>query len=353
MDVPTLEQIKVNLAEPDDAKVDIVTRMRALFYARHYDNPEAIVALKEALKHHSVLLRHEVAYVMGQMTQPTALPVLIDLLDNTEEHPMVRHEAAEGIAALGLTSPEAFEAIQRHMNDSNVAVAETCYLAFKGLQRTLEKEIRLGKKNAKPSWDPAKGFYIFTASKRQETNAAMGTDCERIEKLDKSTFGTCDPAEGDLAMQRQECVAELRNILLDEKADLWDRYIAMFTLRNVATEQAAQALADALEENKSALLRHEICFVLGQLQIPAGLDKLIARLEDIYEAGMVRHEAALALGSVGADIWTDRGREARKQAIAVLQKWSTDPEPVVAESCVVGLSNIEWETGSINPEACC
>lgn len=344
MEVPSLDEIRLNLAEKDDTKVDIVTRMRALFYARHYDTPEAIEALKGALHHPSVLLRHEVAYVMGQMTQPTALPILIELLDNLQEHPMVRHEAAEGIAALGLTSKEAFEAVHRHLNDSNVAVAETCYLALKGLQKTLDKEIRLGKKHEKPAWDATKGFYIFTASQRKEV-------LDRIEKLDKSSFGTCDPAEGDPTKQNAEHVQELRDLLLNEEADLWDRYIAMFTLRNIATDEAAQALADALDEKKSALLRHEICFVLGQLQIPVGLDKLINRLEDVEEAGMVRHEAALALGSVGADIWTDRGRAARKRAIAVLQKWSTDPEPVVAESCIVGLSNIQWETGSIDPDA--
>eukprot|EP01055_Gregarina_sp_Pseudo9_P001306 Gregarina_sp_Pseudo_9__1305@NODE_1872_length_1283_cov_78_962219_g1738_i0_p1_GENE_NODE_1872_length_1283_cov_78_962219_g1738_i0NODE_1872_length_1283_cov_78_962219_g1738_i0_p1_ORF_typecomplete_len352_score98_56HEAT_2/PF13646_6/3_5e08HEAT_2/PF13646_6/1_4e13HEAT_2/PF13646_6/0_0073HEAT_2/PF13646_6/2_4e11HEAT_PBS/PF03130_16/2_6e02HEAT_PBS/PF03130_16/0_93HEAT_PBS/PF03130_16/0_29HEAT_PBS/PF03130_16/1_7e03HEAT_PBS/PF03130_16/0_05HEAT_PBS/PF03130_16/5_6e03HEAT_PBS/PF03130_16/0_23HEAT_EZ/PF13513_6/4_9e02HEA len=344
MEIPSLDVIRNNLAERDDAKADIVTRMRALFYARHYDTPEAVEALRGALHHPSVLLRHEVAYVMGQMTQPTALPVLIDLLDNAEEHPMVRHEAAEGIAALGLTCKEAFEAVQRHLNDRNVAVAETCYLALKGLEKTLQKEISLGRKHDKTVWDPSKGFYIFTASQRKEV-------LDRIEKLDKSSFGTCDPAEGDEAMQKPECVQKLAQVLQDEKADLWDRYIAMFTLRNIASEPAAQALAEALDEKKSALLRHEICFVLGQLQLPVGLNKLIARLEDIHEAGMVRHEAALALGSVGADIWTDRGRAARKEAIVVLQKWSTDPEPVVAESCIVGLSNIEWETGSIDPNA--
>eukprot|EP01053_Blabericola_migrator_P007807 Blabericola_migrator_1__7806@NODE_3999_length_1392_cov_194_239245_g2466_i0_p1_GENE_NODE_3999_length_1392_cov_194_239245_g2466_i0NODE_3999_length_1392_cov_194_239245_g2466_i0_p1_ORF_typecomplete_len313_score70_00HEAT_2/PF13646_6/4_4e15HEAT_2/PF13646_6/0_12HEAT_2/PF13646_6/5_7e10HEAT_PBS/PF03130_16/0_0028HEAT_PBS/PF03130_16/0_36HEAT_PBS/PF03130_16/8_9e02HEAT_PBS/PF03130_16/3_7HEAT_PBS/PF03130_16/1_5e04HEAT_PBS/PF03130_16/1_4HEAT_EZ/PF13513_6/2_8e03HEAT_EZ/PF13513_6/1_9HEAT_EZ/PF13513_6/1_2e02HEAT_ len=307
--IPTLSDIRATLAaSPNDPNADIVKRMRALFYARYYDSDEAIIALQSALTHPSVLLRHEVAYVMGQMTQPAALPVLIRLLEDESEHCMVRHEAAEGIAALGLTVPQAFEAVKKYLNDPCKPVAETCYLALRGLERTKEKEAARGEPNCKMPIDPTKGFYIFTASNQA-----------RIEKEeDKSTFGTYDPAEGDAERERNECVPALGALLKDEKADLWDRYIAMFTLRNIATVQSAQALADALDEKSSPLLRHEICFVLGQLQKPVAFKKLAERLEDKEEIHMVRHEAALALGSVGADIWTPAGKVARRASIKVL-----------------------------------
>lgn len=45
-----------------------------------------------ALQDPSVLLAHEVAYVLGQMQNPYATPYLIQTLTNESIHPMVRHE---------------------------------------------------------------------------------------------------------------------------------------------------------------------------------------------------------------------------------------------------------------------
>ena len=39
----------------------------------------------------SALLRHEVAYVLGQMQNQVAIPTLIDVLSDEDEHVMVRH----------------------------------------------------------------------------------------------------------------------------------------------------------------------------------------------------------------------------------------------------------------------
>jgi hypothetical protein len=47
---------------------------------------------QEALNDPSVLLAHEVAYVLGQMQNRHAVPYLIQTLQNNELHPMVRHE---------------------------------------------------------------------------------------------------------------------------------------------------------------------------------------------------------------------------------------------------------------------
>lgn len=40
----------------------------------------------------SALLKHELAYCLGQMKNRTALPVLESILTNEDEDPMVRHE---------------------------------------------------------------------------------------------------------------------------------------------------------------------------------------------------------------------------------------------------------------------
>ena len=58
------------------------------------------VALKQRLKHstgfvdESALLKHELAYCLGQIKRTSALPVLESVLTNEKEDPMVRHEAS-------------------------------------------------------------------------------------------------------------------------------------------------------------------------------------------------------------------------------------------------------------------
>lgn len=40
----------------------------------------------------SALLKHELAYVLGQINDPSAIPILSNILADKEEDPMVRHE---------------------------------------------------------------------------------------------------------------------------------------------------------------------------------------------------------------------------------------------------------------------
>jgi deoxyhypusine monooxygenase len=70
----------------------------------------------------------------------------------------------------------------------------------------------------------------------------------------------------------------------------------MFALRDNGTTEAVMALADGLND-ASALFRHEIGYVFGQLQHPAAVDALVVTLGRKGEHEMVRHEAAEALGN--------------------------------------------------------
>jgi len=58
---------------------------------------------------------------------------------------------------------------------------------------------------------------------------------------------------------------------------------------------------------------------------------LIEKLEDENEDAMVRHEAAEALGAIGGTT-----------ALATLERFSYDPEIVVAESCEVAIDLLKW-----------
>ncbi|XWS46942.1 hypothetical protein CRYUN_Cryun14cG0111400 [Craigia yunnanensis] len=78
---------------------------------------------------------------------------------------------------------------------------------------------------------------------------------------------------------------------------------------------------------KSALLKHEVAYVLGQLQNKAASAALSNILRNVSEHPMVRHEAAEALGSIAA----------------LLEEFARDPEPIVSQSCEVALSMLEFE----------
>ena len=77
-------------------------RFRALFTLKNVAGKDAIDHICEALvKDDSALLKHECAYCLGQMQDSYAIATLEQVLGNTAEHPMVRHEAGEALGAIG------------------------------------------------------------------------------------------------------------------------------------------------------------------------------------------------------------------------------------------------------------
>lgn len=78
----------------DIAGQPIAKRMRAMFYLRTIGTPEAVRVLCQALedKAGSCLYRHELAYVLGQMRDATAVPALTAVLEDVADDVIVRHE---------------------------------------------------------------------------------------------------------------------------------------------------------------------------------------------------------------------------------------------------------------------
>lgn len=116
----------------------------------------------------------------------------------------------------------------------------------------------------------------------------------------------------------------------------------MFALRNLAcppnrptAAPAVLALASGFDD-PSALFRHEIAFVFGQLSHPVSIPSLTRVLGNLQEESMVRHEAAEALGSMG-DV------EGVEQTLRI---FLSDPEEVVRDSVVVALDMAEFEQGN-------
>jgi len=242
----------------------------------------------------SVLLRHEAAYVLGQCGEgsPVAAKAqLLETLRNEAEDDIVRHEAVEALAAL--SDVDALEEIERLSGQSiSEPLRHTCELA--------------------------------SASLRRKQAAVHG---ELVLPVCGCQYTSRDPGEGKPGATQAD-VPAAKDVLMDVSLPLYDRYEGLFTLRNVGGAVPAEALAGALRlDASSAVLRHEIAFVLAQMEEESATAALAASLADCAEHGMVRHEAAIALGAIGTD-----------DAEAALRSFEGDADKLVAESCQVALA---------------
>ena len=150
-------------------------------------------------------------------------------------------------------------------------------------------------------------------------------------------FPTIDPAPASLhsplaanTQPSTQSVPELQATLMDTSLNLFERYRAMFALRNDGGREAVLALATGFDD-ASALFRHEIAYVFGQLSSPDSVPSLIEVLRRPDEEDMVRHEAAEALGGIATD-----------ECLPILQEFANDPNcpRVVKESCEVALDMV-------------
>ena len=115
----------------------LARRFRALFSLKHFASLQppdsqatlAIQAIAAAFPSPSALLKHELAYCLGQTRNLAAVPYLRRVLEDRQEDSMCRHEAAEALGALG---DEGSLGILREMRDDveeEEVVRETCEIA--------------------------------------------------------------------------------------------------------------------------------------------------------------------------------------------------------------------------------
>jgi len=291
-------------------KTPLAVRFRALFSLKHHasEHPAtaytipAINAIAAAFSSPSALLKHELAYCLGQTRNLESVPFLRDVLEDRGEDAMCRHEAAEALGALG--DWESLGLLRYFGDDQEEVgvVRETCEIAVGRIE-----------------WE----------------HSAQG----KSERIRDSDFTSIDPAPPLAQDTHQPSIQELQERLLDTQRPLFDRYRAMFALRDLSSPPglltavpAIKALASGFAD-PSALFRHEIAFVFGQLSHPASIPSLVKTLGNRAEESMVRHEAAEALGSLG----DEEGVE------DVLRGFLDDPEQVVRESVVVALDMAAFE----------
>ncbi len=187
-----------------DQKQPMKQRNRALFTLKNLGGPDAVKNIARALNDPSSLLKHECAYCLGQMQDETAIAYLIQSLADETENPMVRHEAGEALGAIGKYTTEVKDILIKYSNDQYPEVAETCQLALRRLE-WLERQSQKAEKD-----------------------------------LSENPYYSVDPAPPDAAKN----VSELKKKLLNEDESLFERYRAMFGLRNIGSDEAVLALCD-------------------------------------------------------------------------------------------------------------
>jgi len=166
-----------------DTKRPLKERFRALFSLKNANGLAAINCISAGFSDSSALLKHELAYCLGQMKNPVALPILISVLNDSNQEPIVRHEAAEALGAIG--DPSIHDILKKYENDQTREVAETCQLALERL-----------------SW--------LDSSK----------DVENV-------YHSVDPAP---PLNDGLSVKELKDILLDESLTMFQRYVYLPTV---------------------------------------------------------------------------------------------------------------------------
>ncbi|KAF9027145.1 ARM repeat-containing protein [Hymenopellis radicata] len=292
-ELKNLEDVLLNTS----GNVLLHNRFRALFTLKSFKSEEAIQIISKGFQDESALLKHELAYCLGQIQSTTALPMLESVLANTAEDPMVRHEAAEAMGAI--SSATSVPILKQYLSDDNESVRDTCEIAIARIEWDNSEE---GKRHL--SSVAHLRFSVYTSIDPAPPTSGLLSGALKPEDLSDSN------------------IEDLKNKLLDRNLPLFVRYRAMFALRNIGTSAAVDALAAGFYDD-SALFKHEIAFVFGQLLSPHS---------DSNESEMVRHEAAEALGGI-----------ATPEALPVLREWMTrqDAPRVVRESCQVAIDM--WE----------
>ena len=298
-DINTYNRLELVLTGPNDDRC-LPVKFRALFALKNLNTEAAVAVLCRAIEapinFDNALLMHELAYVLGQMKFKSAVPVLERILRNRNLVDIIRHEAAEALGAIG-DYEYVSNILHEFSRDSSGAVRETCELALEKLK--LEQAERL--------IDPANGSVMYNS-----VDPAPAFESDRFT------------------------ITELQVMLLEEAKPLFERYRAMFTLRNIGTSDAVKALASGLLSGKSALFRHEIAFVFGQMLHQDSVEVLKSVLENDEEVDMVRHECAEALGSI-----------ASKDCLPILQHFNSgknsETPRVVTDSCLVAIDMYNHE----------
>ena len=281
-DMMTLEECKRIFLAPT---VDVCEKYTAMMTLRTFGTQEAADILEQGYQFlgESELLRHDVMYCMGQMRAKNSLKFLLERMNDNQERSIVRHEAGEALANFHDIKEQIIEEMQKHWDSTDDLLRSTVHVGIGKLKNYTENS-RYGKKYG-GTIEPAEPFN------EQETR-------EYIKSL-----GLEDPKTN------AELLNTIESILLRPYSDINEfyKYRLCYYLRDQADQRSKEILCKILSAPSrpviSALLRHELCFIMGQIN---NKDKIIQdTLKEVSidqeEHPVVRHEAILSFYDVTQD----------------------------------------------------
>ncbi|CAD8127484.1 unnamed protein product [Paramecium sonneborni] len=273
----------------------------AIFELRTINNMEAIQLLKQGfnylnkVENKSCLLLHEIAYALGQADlslESQITQFLIDVIKDETQYDVVRHEAAEALA--NINQKEALEIFEQYskknVNDNLNILQDTCIIG-------LEK-----------------------AKTIQELGFLYG----------KMYLGTREPAAPFQELDRNPV-----EYILDDNTTLFNKYRALYYLRNNANKYFDQIDQLLISNKLGALFKHEICFVIGQVgEAPKQIhEALINMIKDENQPAIARHEAIAAFQTVNSN---------KEITLQILNQYSKSQDQIVRETALVSLKMIEF-----------
>lgn len=151
-------------------------------------------------------MRHELAYILGQMQHEEISPILEEILATEGEDILVRHESAEALGAIGC--PKFLPLLEQFSAHEAPEISETCQIAV--------DMIKYKQKKAE-------------AAKESSGNGSS------------SIYASIDPAP---PVAEQRTIEEHRETYLDKSLSLFERYRAMFSLRDLNSDEAVAVLVE-------------------------------------------------------------------------------------------------------------
>lgn len=249
---------------------------------------------------------HEICYCLGQMNNTpahvTKITEFLEMLIDGDYPQIVIHEAVEALGnmnnydSLGLLKKfEAEDSPHTEMVRETVELARDLIKWNKDTEKGASEGINLAKMRIKTN-DPAPPFNYWE-------------------------------------MPEYRDVANLTEILLDTERSAFDRNRALFTLRELNTKESCIGICQSLIEKNfdrcSALLKHEVAFVLAQMEdvYQTAVPYLLDACQNKNEAGIVKHEGLVAVGEMIDDE-------------KIIEHLLLHEDPIVSESCAVAINNI-------------
>ncbi len=158
-------------------------------------------------------------------------PLLEDILSTEGEDVLVRHESAEALGAIGSSS--FLPVLEKFSNHDAPEIAETCRIAVDLIHYKMQYEQQHTVQHENATGD-------------QSLQSSLSISPIPPPSIKSSIYASVDPAP---PISENKSISEIRSCYLDQSLSLFERYRAMFSLRDLNSDESVSVLV----EGKSSL----------------------------------------------------------------------------------------------------